>query len=746
MKNKSFGPLGEVNVFPIKVLYITTLMGNMGGAEKNIYDIACNIDKERFTPYVFCLKGGELIEKLKSNGVHAEIIDLSKIFGFDSLKKAFRLIRFIRGQKINIVVTYHHDADIWGGIIAKLAGVPVVISSRRDMGYQLESKHIWAYRILNRLFTKIVAVSEAVKNEVAKREWTSPKKIIIVYNGVQFNDNSINVDNNEINNIKKTLGIDSSNIVVGTLGAFRPIKGQTFLVKAIAEVVKKYNNIVVLFVGSRDTDYFVEVEQLVKRFKLEKHVRFVGHQEEAIKILSIFDIYICSSVSEGFSNAILEAMMAGKPVIASNSGGNSEVVVDNITGLLIPPCNPKAIANALEVLLMNSGKMKSMGVECRLLVSKKFMLKNMIERTEELYEYLLKKKFTLRSSALKPLLRKKIKKHVKLMLSNIFYISGITYIYKKMYPINLRILAYHSINKVTIGPLEIEQDTENYEKQMVFLKDNYDIISLQELREYRNTKRAYPNNSVLITFDDGYKDNYLNAYPILTKYNIPAIIFLTTDPIEKNEPLFYDALRFGIVNTANLILDMKDYGLKKYLINLRDETSLAEIIKEITYYSKGLDKSLKDNLIRVIYYRLGLEWQDILNKELYLSWDEIIEMSQNGIEIGSHTKSHPQLTSLTYDECKEELIISKKLIEEKIGKRLRVFAYPFGGRNDLNKMVEKAAQEAGYEFAFSLYEDRQMQDQLEFTLGRRLVDSHMVVDNNGIFSEALFSNSMVDLV
>jgi len=370
-----------------KVLFITSLFAKMGGAEKNIYDIVGNIHKERFTMYVTCLKGGELIEDLKSKGISASIIGLDKIFSIKAFIKGVELFRFIREEGIQIVVTYHHDADIWGGLVALLARVPVIISSRRDLGTHLQKKHIWAYRILNQLFTKIIAVSDAVKEKVVQREWTSPRKIITIYNGVDIYKFK-NPDNTS--DIKVLLGISPSKIIIGTLGAIRPIKGHIYLVQAAVEVIKKRDDVIFLIVGYKETEYFNIVFNLIKKLGLEEYFVFTGDRTDISQLLAVIDIYILSSVSEGFSNAVLEAMAAGKPVIASNIGGNAEAVIQNQTGLLVPPRNTEAIVKGILRLLENTSLRQFMGKEGYVRVAKGFTLEKMIENVEAIFERLLR--------------------------------------------------------------------------------------------------------------------------------------------------------------------------------------------------------------------------------------------------------------------------------------------------------------------------------------------------------------------
>lgn len=726
----------------IKVLYIISLLGKRGGAEKNVYELARNLDSKRFIPYVIALKGKELIEDLKSNGIYADVAGVDKILSLDAVKKAWKLFRFIRKEKIQIVVTYHHDADIWAGITAKLAGVPVIISNRRDLGFQLGKKHVRFYRLFNRFFTRIISVSNAVKDEIIKREWTAPDKIVTIYNGVRPEDYQYNGSSEDITALKKSFGIEPYEKVIGMMGSFRPVKGHTYLIRAIHEILKSHKNIKVFLAGYNKTAYFQEVRQLISELGLERFFVIPGDVDNITEVLSIFDIFVLPSLSEGMSNALLEAMSAGKPVIATDVGGNPEVAVKNKTGILIPPEDSHALAKALHELLNGENLCKSMGKAGQMRAHRDFSLSKMIAKNEELYEFLLSATGKITSETIKEHYFNPLKKIVKMTLSYVLYYSGITGILRKRAVSQPRVLAYHSINDISIKSLEIEQETDNFREQMLYLKSNYNILSLSDFLKYRTNGRQYPDNSVLITFDDGYRDNYLNAFPILKKYNIPAVVFLTTGPIETENPLFFDALRFGLINTSGLMLDLKDIGLRRYFLDKKNKAYMSGMIREITDFSKKMDYNSKMELIRAIYDKLDLEWTAENNKKTYLSWDEIREMSENGIEFGSHTVTHPQLSQLSYETCKEELLRSKQIIEKQTAKPVRVLAYPFGGNKDFNETVEKAAKEAGYECAFSLCNNYNGHG---FTIGRKMVDSHMSSGFNGAFHKPLFSADIIDL-
>ena len=365
---------------PVKVLYVITLLDRLGGAEKNLMDLVLNINREKFLPCVLAFIGGELTDRLAREGILVEVNGLRKLLSLGAIKKARVLYRFLRKEQIDVMVTYHHDADIWGGIVARLSGVPV-ISSRRDMGYQLESKHIWFYRLLNRLFARFITVSDAVKNEIVKREWTNPERIITIHNGLRP---ELYYADTAKDSLRDELGLKPGKVIIGMVASFRPVKGQEYLVEAVGQLVEKFPDIQAVIVGYNDTDYFQQVFARVKELNLLDYFIFTGSRNDVPDLLALFDIFVISSLHEGFSNAIIEAMAAGKPVVAPDSGGNAEAVQHGETGLLFKPCDSFSLAEKLLALLENSAIRIAMGEKAKLVVEQKFRIEQMVEKNERL--------------------------------------------------------------------------------------------------------------------------------------------------------------------------------------------------------------------------------------------------------------------------------------------------------------------------------------------------------------------------
>jgi L-malate glycosyltransferase len=377
----------------ITVLYIIDAFVELAGAERNLYEVATRLDKDKFRPVVFSLISGRLTKALNEQGVIAKDLKLKRIYGFKALIEAVKLIYFIKKEKVKIVVTYHESSDFWGGIISKIAGVPVIISSRRDMGYRLRKRHIFMYGFVNEVFDRIITVSDAVKKSIFKIENALWSRLYTVYNGVDL-DKFEKPTDTQIEQMKNLLGIAAGRQVVGIIAALRPIKGHRVFLEAASKILKTLPETYFLIVGWYDnkTKYFKELSDLTKSLGIENSVFFTAGRSDASDILSAIDVPVLSSRSEGFSNTILEYMAAGKPAVATRVGGNPEAIVDGETGVLVPPDDPTALADAILMLLKNKKMALDMGLAAKKRVEELFSMRAMIDNTENLYLDMLWKK------------------------------------------------------------------------------------------------------------------------------------------------------------------------------------------------------------------------------------------------------------------------------------------------------------------------------------------------------------------
>ena len=241
------------------------------------------------------------------------------------------------------------------------------------------------------------------------------------------------------------------------------------------------------------------------------------------------------------------------------------------------------------------------------------------------------------------------------------------------------ILMYHRVgpmnDKWKFDPFPIHQDL--FEQHIQYLIKNFEIISLNNLTKMI-AEGNNPEGAVAITFDDGYKDNYEFAYPILKKYRVPATIFPAINYIESNKLFWWDELNYVLYHTDLNYIDLEDIGIYQLDSNenkIKAALSIANELKQL-HYNKI--EPILENLTNLADVNIP----DKLCKQNTLSWNEIKKMNKNGIDFGAHTLNHPSLTNITLDEAKWEILESKNCIEEVLDNEVKSFAFPYGAFNE----------------------------------------------------------------
>jgi peptidoglycan/xylan/chitin deacetylase (PgdA/CDA1 family) len=257
------------------------------------------------------------------------------------------------------------------------------------------------------------------------------------------------------------------------------------------------------------------------------------------------------------------------------------------------------------------------------------------------------------------------------------------------------ILLYHRVSikedKWSFEPLS----PEIFERQMEYLSRNFKIVSLDKLVEHIWSEKSFPEKAVVITFDGSYKDNYLYAYPILQKYHVPATIFLTTGYIDSSELFWWDKVGYAVEHTSVKQLNLDELG--SYSLQSELDKSRAKSI--ITERLKKLSEDRKNFLIEKMLHLCHVKIPCDLGKKLILSWKEVREMDKGGIAFGSHSVTHPIMVNMPFESVKNEIIQSKKDIEERLGKEVTAFSYPDG---DFNAKIVELVRKSGFTCAVSV--------------------------------------------
>jgi len=722
----------------VKILYLLDTLIEMAGSERNLLDIVTNLNRERFEPLVICMRGENMVERLRERNIEVIDIKLRKIYSPAALLRAVEIFRIIRRRGISIVVTYHESSDYLGGVVARLAGVPVIISSRRDMGYMLKRRHIIMYRIVDRLFDRILTVSDAVKRTVAQREHVLWHKLVRIYNGVDAAKFTVT---NGRDRLRSELGLEPNRPVIGMLAALRRVKGHRYFLEAAAQVLRQYPGAYFLIVGwVVGHDYYLELIEQTKRLGLEHNVIFTGGRQDTPEILALFDIAVFASLNEGFSNAVLESMAAGKPVVATRSGGTAEAIVDGESGILVEPADAPGLATAIIGLLEDRARARRLGINARVRVREMFDIGRMVREVEGLYDSLLVEKAGGMPSPIGfDTLKRIVARTIKQAMSAFIYYLGMARVLRRVLSEKngVAILAYHRVADTPFVISGMSIRIANFEQQIRYIARHYKPLSLQEAVGMIERREKIPKNAIVITFDDGYLDNYVNAFPILRQYRVPATIFLSARAIEEKKLLWFDILIESFRLTRLRAVFFEVYGLGTFsLISARSRLSAAQ---KVVSYAKRFSLRARSDFVRYVLDRLEVKEEDIETTGMMMSWEDVRTMHREGITFGSHGMNHVILTRLSNKELRREIGDAKELIRKRTGVDTKLFAYPNGEAKDFNREVEHELHRHDYVTACTLIKGLNDSTSDRLALRRFCVTEGMESNAFGRFSRSLFA-------
>jgi peptidoglycan/xylan/chitin deacetylase (PgdA/CDA1 family) len=329
-----------------------------------------------------------------------------------------------------------------------------------------------------------------------------------------------------------------------------------------------------------------------------------------------------------------------------------------------------------------------------------------------------------------------LRKRLKYLIAFILYYTGlidfVNYIYRKIIRRKtFTILTYHCISEKHYGDPFLCVSPRNFEKQIEYLQKRYKIVSLTNLIRYRNSAELPFKDYIAITFDDGYRDNYTNAYPILKKYRVPATIFLSTDYIGTDKLFWWDRLT---AITESIRRKKVDFSLPKSIYPKKIKTEIVKIfskkrfnsthaIAELSFLFKKISERKRNLILSDLERQISYLPKDEQKRPYPLTWEQVRQMSENDIEFGSHTITHSILTRIKQKQAEYEIRHSKLEIERKIGRRVLHFCYPNGERSDCNEQIKQCVKDNNYITACSAVNGTNKLEDDVFFLKRRTIEN-----------------------
>jgi len=368
---------------PSKVVRVMFIVSGLypGGMEGRLVDLLNSLDSHVFAPTLCVLHDGTLLTSVKP-----QIPVFSKLLGWAGDPRVLlKLVKLLKIEAPTIVVTKaREDAAFWGRLAARIARVPIIIETLHHGYYRAlaDPKRV-LYHQINRLadpWTDAFVAISHVQRDFYISIGLPKKKITVIYNGIDISQ--FNSGDEAQSSARRRLDLPAGAQIIGMTANFSTNKNHALLLQALSEIRRTLPGICCLLIGDGPTR--PQVERLGHKMGLTSALYFLGTRIDVPNIIPALDVFVLTSNSESFSNVIIEAMACGKPVVATDSGGPREIVIDGETGYLVPTGDALALAEKIILLLREQALARKLGQSGRSRVMEKFSIPTMVSAFETL--------------------------------------------------------------------------------------------------------------------------------------------------------------------------------------------------------------------------------------------------------------------------------------------------------------------------------------------------------------------------
>jgi glycosyltransferase involved in cell wall biosynthesis len=359
----------------------------MGGAERLVETAIPYFDRDRFDYEVaYCLpRKNDVIPALEKAGIPVFCLNFRTDY---DVRAMYRLLRLLRERNPRILHLHLPYTGILGRVIGRLAGVEAIVYTEHNVMEKYRPLTRWLNQFTYPMNAKIIAVSGEVDRSITRHLIARSTDHTIIRNGIALNHRDQISDPPD--EIKRSLGIPAGHQVVGNVAHIRPEKGHEYLLRTAALVLARRPAVSFVIVGrEKEGGEIQRLEELAGTLGIRNNVIFTGFRQDVPRLVSIFDVFVLSSLFEGLPLALLEAMVMGKPAVATSVGGIPEVIQDGVNGFLVPPGNPEALAEKTIRLLEDEALRKDISRRAALTVRDGFDIGSMVKKVEQVYNEVL---------------------------------------------------------------------------------------------------------------------------------------------------------------------------------------------------------------------------------------------------------------------------------------------------------------------------------------------------------------------
>lgn len=357
------------------VLHLSTSSGP-GGAERMISVLTAALNQGQFRIIVVLFRPGWLQTECEARGVRTCVMPLGGPFNLQWFRACLRLLR---REQVALIHAHEFSAILCGWIVAMLAGVPFVATVHGKNYFWEKLRRRVTYRLVSRHGT-LVAVSQDLKRFICEKVGIAEKQVEVIHNGVAP---AQLITDEEVQKCKAELEVSGCYPLLGVVGSLYPVKGHRFLLEAMPEILRRWPKAQLLVIGRGELE--VALKEQVEQLSIGTNVHFLGMRQDVPRLLSLLDIFILPSLSEGLSLALLEAMASGKPVVATRVGGNPELIDHGKTGFLVQSEDARDLAANILKLLSDPETMQQFSRQAAERVRQHFSMEQMVDRYKGLY-------------------------------------------------------------------------------------------------------------------------------------------------------------------------------------------------------------------------------------------------------------------------------------------------------------------------------------------------------------------------
>jgi glycosyltransferase involved in cell wall biosynthesis len=372
-----------------RVLHLITSF-EVGGTERQAVELLKRIDRRRFDTRLAAIRlEGPLYREVAALFPRIPQFPLTSFYNPNAAKQLMRLRNWLIRERANILHAHDFYAGLLGVAAARLARVRV-IACQRHMRLSDRRAHEWGARLTHRLAHRVLVNSEAIRDRLLAGGHVAPEKIVVIHNGLNESAERAALDNDHRAKqraaLLRELNLDEGVKLIGLVARLQPVKGHRYFIEAAGRIANFEPKAHFLLVG--DGALRREIEEHAARIGAGDRVHLLGARNDAALIAAGFDVAVSASLSEGLPNAVMEAMAAGAPVVATAVGGTTELVIDGATGFLASPADADALTRRILDALQNPEWSARMAAQGRRRVLSQFSMRRMVESVERLYDEL----------------------------------------------------------------------------------------------------------------------------------------------------------------------------------------------------------------------------------------------------------------------------------------------------------------------------------------------------------------------